>query len=326
MRMPPSRAGKGVRGLGPCGVVALPVVVLLFATPAPALVVNKIIATVDGDPVTMYEVHRFGQTNLQGRQLAAANPSALLDAVITEKLIAREVSDKGIVVRDEEVTRYVEQIKERNKLDDAGLQQALAAQGLTMEAYRAQLRGEIQKAQLINREIRGKVSITPEDVRRYYDAHKEEYETPARTQVAQILLRLEPGAPPDRVAAITAKAEELRVRIDKGADFATMAREYSEDPSGQHGGDLGWFKPGELLDELERATAKLDVGEVSEPVRTRAGIHLLKVEAREGEAAEGYTAASDAIKEKLYNEALEERFQRWITEDLPKQHNVERRS
>ena len=326
MRMPPSRAGKGVRGLGPCGVVALPVVVLLFATPAPALVVNKIIATVDGDPVTMYEVHRFGQTNLQGRQLAAANPSALLDAVITEKLIAREVSDKGIVVRDEDVTRYVEQIKERNKLDDAGLQQALAAQGLTMEAYRAQLRGEIQKAQLINREIRGKVSITPEDVRRYYDAHKEEYETPARTQVAQILLRLEPGAPPDRVAAITAKAEELRVRIDKGADFATMAREYSEDPSGQHGGDLGWFKPGELLDELERATAKLDVGEVSEPVRTRAGLHLLKVEAREGEAAEGYTAASDAIKEKLYNEALEERFQRWITEDLPKQHNVERRS
>jgi parvulin-like peptidyl-prolyl isomerase len=306
--------------------VALPVVVLLFATPAPALVVNKIIATVDGDPVTMYEVHRFGQTNLQGRQLAAANPSALLDAVITEKLIAREVSDKGIVVRDEDVTRYVEQIKERNKLDDAGLQQALAAQGLTMEAYRAQLRGEIQKAQLINREIRGKVSITPEDVRRYYDAHKEEYETPARTQVAQILLRLEPGAPPDRVAAITAKAEELRVRIDKGADFATMAREYSEDPSGQHGGDLGWFKPGELLDELERATAKLDVGEVSEPVRTRAGLHLLKVEAREGEAAEGYTAASDAIKEKLYNEALEERFQRWITEDLPKQHNVERRS
>ena len=324
--MPPSRARKGVRGLGPCGVVALPVVVLLFATPAPALVVNKIIATVDGDPVTMYEVHRFGQTNLQGRQLAAANPSALLDAVITEKLIAREVSDKGIVVRDEDVTRYVEQIKERNKLDDAGLQQALAAQGLTMEAYRAQLRGEIQKAQLINREIRGKVSITPEDVRRYYDAHKEEYETPARTQVAQILLRLEPGAPPDRVAAITAKAEELRMRIDKGADFATMAREYSEDPSGQHGGDLGWFKPGELLDELERATAKLDVGEVSEPVRTRAGIHLLKVEAREGEAAEGYTAASDAIKEKLYNEALEERFQRWITEDLPKQHNVERRS
>ena len=299
---------------------------LLLATPAPALVVNKIIATVDGDPVTMYEVHRFGQTNLQGRQLAAANPSALLDAVITEKLIAREVSDKGIVVRDEDVTRYVEQIKERNKLDDAGLQQALAAQGLTMEAYRAQLRGEIQKAQLINREIRGKVSITPEDVRRYYDAHKEEYETPARTQVAQILLRLEPGAPPDRVAAITAKAEELRVRIDKGADFATMAREYSEDPSGQHGGDLGWFKPGELLDELERATAKLDVGEVSEPVRTRAGLHLLKVEAREGEAAEGYTAASDAIKEKLYNEALEERFQRWITEDLPKQHNVERRS
>jgi len=298
---------------------------LLLATPASALIVNKIVATVDGDPVTMYEVHRFGETNLQGRQLAAANPSALLDAVITEKLIAREVSDKGIVVRDEDIDRYVEGIKERNKLDDAGLRQALAAQGLTMEAYRAQLRGEIQKAQLINREIRGKVSITPEDVQRYYEAHKEEYETPARTQVAQILFHLPPGAPPDQVVAITAKAEEVRARIEKGADFATMAREYSEDPSGQHGGDLGWFKPGELLDELERATAKLDVGEVSEPVRTRAGLHLLKVEAREGEATERSAATSEEIKEKLYNEALEERFQRWITEDLRAQHHVERR-
>ena len=298
---------------------------VLLATPASALVVNKIVATVDGDPVTRYEVQRFGATNLQGRQLAAANPSALLDAVITEKLIAREVSDKGIVVRDEDVTRYVEGIKERNKLDDAGLAQALAAQGLTMDAYRAQLRGEIQKAQLINREIRGKVSITPEDVQRYYDAHKEEYETPARIQVAQILFRLESGASTDHVAAITAKAEELRARIEKGADFATMAREYSEDPSGKQGGDLGWFKPGELLDELDRATAKLAVGEVSAPVRTRAGLHLLKVEAREGAGTEHSAAESEAIKEKLYNAALEERFQRWITEDLRAQHHVEQR-
>ncbi len=252
-------------------------------------------------------------------------PSALLDAVITEKLIAREVSDKGIVVRDEDVTRYVEGIKERNKLDDAGLAQALAAQGMTMEAYRAQLRGEIQKAQLINHAIRAKVSITPEDVQRYYDAHKEEYSTPARIQVAQILFRLEPGASPDHVAALTAKADELRARIEKGADFATMAREYSEDPSGKQGGDLGWFKPGELLDELDRATAKLAVGAVSPPVRTRAGLHLLKVEAREGAGTEHSNAESEAIKEKLYNAALEERFQRWITEDLRAQHNVEQR-
>ena len=305
--------------------MVLPVVALLLAAPVSALVVNKIVATVDGDPVTMYEVRRFGETNLQGRQLAAAKPSALLDAVVTEKLIAREVSDKGIVVRDEDIDRYVAGIKERNNLDDAGLQQALAAQGLTMQDYRAQLRGEIQKAQLINREIRGKVSITPEDVQRYYDAHKGEYEKPARTKVAQILFRLAPDAEPDQVAATTTKAEEVRARIKKGEDFATMAREYSEDPSGKEGGDLGWFNPGELLDELEQVTAKLDVGEVSDPVRTRAGLHLLKVEAREGETAERSAAESEEIKEKLYNEALEERFQRWITEDLRAQHHVELR-
>ena len=80
-----------------------------------------------------------------------------------------------------------------------------------------------------------------------------------------------------------------------------------------------------MLDELEQVTAKLDVGEVSDPVRTRAGLHLLTVEAREGEATERSAATSEEIKEKLYNEALEERFQRWITEDLRAQHHVERR-
>jgi parvulin-like peptidyl-prolyl isomerase len=189
--------------------------------------------------------------------------------------------------------------------------------------YRAQVREEIEMAQLINREIRGKVNITPEEVERYYKAHLSEYSTPGRSQVAHILFRLDADAPADRVAAVSAKADQVYERLRNGADFAELAKQYSEDPSGQHGGTLGWFKKGEMLDELEKAAEPLDVGEISRPVRTRAGLHLLKLEAREAAAHEKLDDLAEQIKQQLYNAALEERFQKWLTEELRKRHHVE---
>jgi peptidyl-prolyl cis-trans isomerase SurA len=300
------------------------VALLLAVTPARAEIVNKIVATIDGEPVTLYQVKQFGQRDIRTKQLGGSvDQAALLDALITEKIVQKEVSDKGIVVRDEEVDRYVEAIKERNKINDDQLKQALQAQGLTLESYRLQIREDLQKQQLIQREIRGKVSVTPEDVQRYYEAHISEYSTPERLQVAHILFRLDPDAPPDRVVAITAKADEVYARIKKGADFGEMAKEYSDDPTGQNGGDLGWFKQGELLDNMEKAAAALEVGGVSKPVRTKVGLHIIKLEAREGASHQELDALADQIKQQLLNTAWEERFQKWVTEDLRNRHHVE---
>jgi peptidyl-prolyl cis-trans isomerase SurA len=309
------------RRAGACG--------LLLATlplAAHAVLVNKILATVDGEPITLYQLKKFGERNMRGRQMNGLGDQAqLLDALITDKIMEKEVSDKGIIVRDDDIDHYIAGIKERNKLADDQLQQALNAQGLTMDAYRTQIREEIQKAQLINREIRGKVNVTPEEVQRYYEAHLAEYSMPPKMQVAHILFRLDADAPPDKVAAVTAKAQSVYDRIKKGADFAAMAKEVSEDPSAQNGGDLGWFKQGELLDDLEKIATQLKTGAVSEPVRTKVGVHILKVEAREGESHQNLDALADQIKEQLYNAALEERFQKWLVEDLRKRHHVEMR-
>jgi peptidyl-prolyl cis-trans isomerase SurA len=298
----------------------------LTALPAHAVLVDRILATVDGEPITLHELKTFGARSLHGQQMnASMDQGQLLDALISDKIMQKEVSDKGIIVRDEDIDHYIDGIKERNKLNDDQLQQALGAQGLTMEAYRTQIREEIQKAQLINREIRGKVNVTPEEVQRYYEAHIAEYSTPAKVQVAHILFRLDANASADQVAAVTAKAQSVRDRIKKDADFAAMAKEYSDDPSGQNGGELGWFKQGELLDDLEKVATRLKVGEVSEPVRSKVGVHILKVEAREGESHQKLDELADQIKEQLYNAALEDRFQKWLVEDLRKRHHVEMR-
>ena len=313
----------------PLGVRVLTGVIAGLALSAPmarAEVVDKILATVDGEPITLYQLKQFADRNIRGRQLnVSMDQGQLLDALITDTIVEKEVSEKGIVVRDEDIDRYIDGIKEHNKIDDAQLKQALQAQGLTLEAYRVQIRQDIQRQQLISREIRGKVSVTPEEVQRYYEAHLSEYSTPARLQVAHIVFRLEPDAPPDKVAAVTAKAQEVYQRIKKGADFAEMAKQYSEDPSGQTGGALGWFKQGELLEPIEKAAGSLKVGEVSEPVRTKVGLHIIKLEGREGESHQKLDDLADQIKQQLYSAALEERFQKWLTEGLRQRHHVELR-
>jgi peptidyl-prolyl cis-trans isomerase SurA len=297
--------------------------VLLLAISVRAETINKILATVDGEPITMYELKQFAERTVRGRQVNSNDQAMLLDALITEKLVSKEVSDKGVVVRDDDVERYIDSIKDRNKIDEEQLKLALAQQGLTLESYRAQIREDIQRQQLISREIRGKVNVTPEEVQRYYDAHLSEYSTPEKVQLAHIVFRLERDASPDRIAAVMAKAEEVRGRIKTVADFAEMAKQVSEDATAQNGGDLGWFKKGEMLEPLEKAAEKLKVGEVSDPVRTDVGVHLVKVEAREGASHQNLDELAEQIKQQLYNAALEDRFQKWLTEELRKRHHVE---
>ncbi len=296
----------------------------LAASPLRAEVVNRIVASVDGEPITLYELNQFvAKQRALMPSLQMPNQNEALQALVTEKLLAKEIAAKGIHVRDEDIDRYVDHIKQANHLNDDQLKEALKQQGIDYAKYRDQVRQEIEKVQLMNREIRSKVNVSPEDINRYYDAHKKEYELPARVKVRQIMLRLDANAPDEIVQAVTQRLEGLRAQILKGADFAKVAKESSEDPAAADGGDLGEVDPSKVLAEFEAVLAKMKEGEVSEPIRTKMGLHLLKLEKRIDAGYQPESELSADIKEKLYNEALDERYKRWLLEDIQKHHYVE---
>jgi peptidyl-prolyl cis-trans isomerase SurA len=297
--------------------------VLCSSLAAHGEIVNRILATIDGGPVTLYELRQFVEGDVRARQLAGDSAATQLDALITERIIKLEISAQGIVVGDEDVDRYIETIRTRNALSEEQLRQALQAQGVTWEDYRKQVRDELQKAQLINREIRGKVNVTPEEVERYYQAHLEEYATPEEATVSHIVLRLSPDAPEDEAAAVMGRAEQIHVQLEGGANFEELAKQYSEDSAAKSGGKLGKLKKGEMLDEFEEVVMTLDEGEISRPFRTSVGVHIVRVEARHGASHQPLESLADEIKQRLYNAALEERYGRWLSEDLRKRHHVE---
>lgn len=290
-------------------------------------VVNRIVALVDGDPITMHELETFTTDDPRLAEAARHDPAGVLELVITQRILSKEVQAQGITISEAEIDRYVDTIKQRNHIDDEQLDAALAQQGLTRERYRKQIRDELERAQLINREIRGKVSVSPEEIARYQKAQGVEAEGSSSEQVSisHIVLQIPPGASPAEVEAVQERADKIYRELRDGADFATVAKRESEDGAAASGGKLGTFKPGEMRDELEEAVAGLDPGEFSKPVRGENSIHIVKLDERIGAGAPDQLSDQqrEEIKEKLYSQALEERYARWLKEDLRQKHSVE---
>jgi parvulin-like peptidyl-prolyl isomerase len=283
-----------------------------------AEIANRIVATIDGEPVTAHERRRYGREH----GLDTAPESDVLDALITDKLLEKEIKAQGINARDEEIDRYIQEIRTRNGMDEARFKAALEAQGMSFEAYRARVKAEIEKAQLVHREVRQRVNVSPEDIRRYYDAHRDEYAIEERVRVRDILFRVD-GANPVEVERGLAKAAEVRRLAVDGRDFAALAKQFSEGPGADKGGELGVFGRGEMERGLEDAVFALRAGQVSEPVRTDAGIHLLRVDERIAAGHRPLEDVKDEIRETLYNQQLEQRFQNWMSRDLRERHHVE---
>jgi peptidyl-prolyl cis-trans isomerase SurA len=312
---------RPIRRIGPIGPILL-LAAVLYA-PARAEVVNQIIATVDGDPVTAYELKQFLAAQVRAPNAPMPDRNEVLDALITQRLITKEFETLGLKVDEQDVERYIDTIRERNHLTNEQLLQALEQQGVTMQRYREQVRDELRRAQLINREIRGKVNVTPEDIERYYQAHLSDYETPESMTLSQIVLKLPADASREQVDAVQKRADEVYKELKGGADFAEMARRYSEDAAASSGGSLGTFKKGEVLDVVDQAAEKLKPGQFSEPVRSSVGYHIVRLDERNTSSHAPLEKQAEEIKQRLYNAALEERYGRWLREDLRKKHHVE---
>ena len=285
-------------------------------------VVNRVVATIDGDPVTLYELQQFDR-NDGPKPPDGLDGAAPLDLLVTKRVLEKEVQAQGIVASDEEIDNYIATIRERNKLTEEQMAAALAQQGMTMERYREHIGQELEQAQLINREIRGKVNVTPEDVERYYQAHLDEYALPGSITISHIVLQLSEDAPADQVAAVTERAEQIHEQLEDGADFGELAKRYSEDAAAESGGKLGSFEAGEMLEVIERTAETLQPGEFSSPVRSPVGVHIVRLDDRVVAGHQPLETLEEEIRERLYTTALEERYNRWLQEDLRERHHVE---
>jgi peptidyl-prolyl cis-trans isomerase SurA len=294
------------------------VIAVLLAGPARAEVANRIVATIDGEPITAHELREWVKE--RGDDMA---PDEALEALITQKLLEKEIKAQGISARDEDVERYMKEVQGRSGLDEAAFAAALQQRGMTPESYKSKVKDEIERAQLVNKEIRQRVNVSSAEVKRYYEAHLDDYSVSDKVKVRAIFLRVEDPTDAEAMAKARAKAEEIRAAARNLKSFEALAKEHSEGPGAAEGGELGTFTRGEMEGRLEEVAFGLKEGQVSEPIDTGNGFTLLFVEERIGGSHRPLDEVSPEIREALYNEALQRRFQDWLSRDLRERHHVE---
>ena len=177
---------------------------------------------------------------------------------------------------------------------------------------------------MIQKEVRQRVNVSPDEVKAYYDAHPEEFSVGKESfKLAQILIAVPANAPPAQVEAARVKAESIHKQLLDGADFGKLARQYSDDDSKSQGGELGDFSRGDMIDPIQNAIDHMKAGDISEPIRTEHGFHIVKLEAHDQVGVKPLTQVSGQIQEKLVSQKAQQQFGTWVDNDLVKQHYIE---
>ncbi len=149
------------------------------------------------------------------------------------------------------------------------------------------------------RELAATQPVTDEELKTYYDEHKAGYQQKEQIKARHILISLDPAASPAEVEKSLAKIKKVLAKAKNGSNFAALAKKYSEGPSAATGGDLGWFGHGAMVKPFEVAAFALKKGEISQPVRTNFGWHIIKIEDRKEPRQQAFDEVREDIRDTI---------------------------
>ncbi|HEY2776106.1 MAG TPA: peptidylprolyl isomerase [Candidatus Binatia bacterium] len=279
---------------------------------------DGIVAVVDGDPITLRELKRYGVIGAPFLPPDVRNDyRALLESMIERKLLKSEFEKNGINAPDDMVNRYIDGVLEETRQTRDTLQAEIAKSGITWKDYFERMREEVERIQLINLLIRSRVNVPEEEVRKAWEDDPK-YLEGERLEVAAIFL---PGPTSGEEGAKGRDAAD-KVRKEAKRDFEDAAKKYSKGPAASDGGRLGEFKRGSMASQYEKALAGLGKGDVSDPVDGPGGFYIVKVVDIKASGRKPFDQVKDELSKKLYDERLEERYKKWAKEDLRKDHHI----
>ncbi len=255
-------------------------------------------------------------------------------AMAKDAEIVAKIGDKNITVADfERILGYVDserqKLLEKNpQLKEAFLKQIVQSMVI---ADLAKKKGFDKKADVkdqlklfsdgflaneyLKKEVASKMTVSDDDMKLYYDGHKDEFKTPETVRARHILVRVETSASESDKKKAKEKAEDILKKIESGEDFVKLASEMSDDPgSKSKGGDLGFFSRGRMIKPFEDAAFSLKPGEVSDVIETQFGYHIIKVEEKKDEAIETF----DAVKERINQKLLQDQIKSKVTDFIEK--------
>jgi peptidyl-prolyl cis-trans isomerase SurA len=302
------------------------------ASAAEAAVVDRIVAVVNEDVITLYDIETLVRPLVQNikaqrlppereQQTLAQLRSEMLNNLIDTKLTEQEVKRYNITIAEEEIDNYIRQVKQRRATTDEQLQAILAEQGMSLEDYRREVKLQLQRTRLVNREVRSKVVITEAEIKSYYEKNKAKYASGTQYHLWNLFVRLPAQASEGNRAAAQNLLEEALAELARGRPFPEIVRQTVERPSNLQGSDLGLFRIEELTPRLRDAVRELKAGQHSAVVETDFGYQIVYVQEIKQTASRPLAQVEAEIQDILFRERVDDRFTSWL-DDLRKRSHI----
>lgn len=228
--------------------------------------------------------------------LVEQNGQAALDSLVDQSIIKQEAEKQKIVISEQTIDKEITELKQSYGSEEE-FNNTLETYGTTLE----KVREDIAVSLMVEKLLESEISITEEEIKTYFEEHKEEFATAEKVKASHIL------------TASEEEAKKVKEKLDAGEDFATLAKEYSTDTAtSEQGGDLGFFAKGDMVAEFEEVAFSLEAGSISDPVKTEYGYHIIKVVEKQAAQEANYEDSKAEIKELLFQNEIQTNYTTWI--------------
>ncbi len=289
-------------------------------------VVEEIVVRVNNDIITVSDLARartsmmdearqecHNCTSQQLQTMMTDKEKNLLRDLIDQSLLVQRAKDMGVNV-EADVVKRLDQIRQQNGVKDMEeLEKKINEAGLNFEDFKSNIRNNLLTQEVIRRQVGSHLIISHEEVQKYYDQHKNEFQRPEQVALREMVISTE-GKKPEEIPDLEKKAASLLERVKKGDDFGELAKHFSDGTTAKAGGELGIFERGQLSKDLEDVVFRLKKGELSDVIRTKTGFLILQVQQHYEAGLQPLDKVENEIMNRLYGEKMEPALRNYLTE------------
>lgn len=303
---------------------------LLVPAPGSGALVDRIIAVVNDDIITLSELENafrpyraridatYGGPDKE--KVIADGRAMILNTMIDGRLIEQWSKKAGIVVKDDEITGTIRDLLRRRNMSMEEFTRLLERDGSSLDAYRQDMKQQMTRIRLLRRELKSKIIVGDDEIGEEYIKRRGEYEGTEAVRIKQILVPVPRNADGAARAGLEADAARIRQRLIQGEPFDLLAAQFSQGPAAAAGGDIGFVEKGTLLPEVDAVAFRLAKDEISEVIVSPVGLHIIQVLDRRGAGVKSIGMIREEIKARLEEEKMEKSYEEWIAELRKKSH------
>lgn len=286
---------------------------------AQAKVIEKVVAVVNGEIITLYELDKAMAPYIGKIKKSAYYESEYkelkkktIDQLIDNLLLKQEIEASDFEVTDQEVNQAINNILTNNNISIDQLKDELNKNGVSFKEYRKNIELELKKNRFISTNVGSKITFTDDELKNYYMRNLNKFAGKQQIHLAQILLPYTKSGTQAETEELRNKMEQIRKETTTQKEFFNAARKYSQGPFADKGGDLGKIDPANLIPEIANAASALSEGQISQPIFSNIGVHLIYLIERPKAKAEDFEKAKDLVSRVMYEERMEQEINNYL--------------